>query len=92
VADVYNELRSFSVEVDVHDPHASSEELMEEYGYGLVDEIKGKCNAVIVAVNHREYLDLDEEYFKSILVPNGIFVDVKGIYRDKIKELTSWSL
>jgi UDP-N-acetyl-D-galactosamine dehydrogenase len=65
---------------------------MEEYGYGLVDEIKGKYNAVIVAVNNREYLDLDEEYFKSILVPNGIFVDVKGIYRDKIKELTYWSL
>jgi len=66
--------------------------LMEEYGYGLVDEIKGKYNAVIVAVNHREYLDLDEDYFKSILVPEGIFVDVKGIYRDRIKELTYWSL
>ncbi len=92
VADVYNELKSFSVDVDVHDPHASSEELMEEYGYGLIDEIKGKYNAVIVAVNHREYLDLDEEYFKSILVPDGIFVDVKGIYRDKIKNLTYWSL
>jgi UDP-N-acetyl-D-galactosamine dehydrogenase len=92
VADVYNELKSFSVEVDVHDPHASSEELMEEYGYGLIDEIKDKYNAVIVAVNHREYLDLEEEYFKSILVPEGIFVDVKGIYRDKIKELTYWSL
>ena len=92
VADVYNELKSFSVSVDVHDPHASSEELMEEYGYGLIDEIKGKYNAVIVAVNHSEYLDLDEDYFKSILVPEGIFVDVKGIYSDKIKELTYWSL
>ncbi len=92
VADVYRELRSFSVNVDVHDPHASSEELMEEYGYGLIDKIEGKYNAVIVAVNHREYVDLDEEYFKSILVPEGIFVDVKGIYKDKIKDLTYWSL
>ncbi len=92
VADVYRELRSFSINVNVHDPHASSEELMEEYGYGLVDKIEGKYNAVIVAVNHKEYVDLDEDYFKSILVPEGIFVDVKGIYRDKIKELTYWSL
>jgi len=92
VADVHKELRSFSVEVDVHDPHASSEELMKEYGYGLIDKIDKKYNAVIVAVNHTEYLDLDEEYFKKILVPEGIFVDVKGIYRDKIKDLTYWSL
>jgi len=92
VADVYRELRSFSINVDIHDPHASSEELMEEYGYGLIDKIEGKYNAVIVAVNHREYVDLDEDYFKSILVPEGIFVDVKGIYKDKIKDITYWSL
>ena len=92
VADVHKELCSFSVSVDVHDPHASSEELMKEYGYGLIDKIDKKYNAVIVAVNHREYLDLDEEYFKKILVPEGIFVDVKGIYRGKIKDLSYWSL
>ncbi|TAJ13594.1 nucleotide sugar dehydrogenase [Marinilabiliaceae bacterium JC017] len=92
VADVVNELKSFSIEVDVIDPYASSEELMEEYGYGLVDKIDGDYNAVIVAVNHREYADLDEEYFKSILVENGLFVDVKGIYRNKINELSYWSL
>ena len=92
VADVHNELRSFSVDVDVHDPHASSQDLMKEYGYGLIDEINERYNAVIVAVNHSEYLGLDEEYFKSILVPEGIFVDVKGAFREKIKELTYWSL
>ena len=92
VEDVYKELKSFSVDVDIHDPHASYEDLMEEYGYGLIDKIDKKYNAVIVAVNHNEYVDLDEEYFKSILVSNGVFVDVKGIYRDKIKDLTYWSL
>lgn len=91
VADVYNELRSFSVEVDVVDPYASSEELKHEYGYEL-SEISGKYNGVIVAVNHDKYVDLDEDYFKSILVEDGVFVDVKGIYRDKIKDLTYWSL
>ncbi len=91
VADVYNELKSFSIDVEVADPHASSEELMHEYGYGI-SEIKGKYNGVIVAVNHHEYAGLDEAYFKSILVDNGVFVDVKGIYRDKIKDLTYWSL
>lgn len=92
VADVVNELKSFSIDVDVIDPHASSEELMHEYGYGLIDSVTEKYNAVIVAVNHNEYVQLDEDYFKSILVKEGVFVDVKGIYRDKIKDLTYWSL
>lgn len=91
VADVYKELKSFSIDVEVADPHASSEELLHEYGYGL-SEISGKYNGVIVAVNHEEYVNLDEDYFKSILVDNGVFVDVKGAYRDKIKDLTYWSL
>nr|WP_321406180.1 nucleotide sugar dehydrogenase [uncultured Carboxylicivirga sp.] len=92
VADVVNELKSFSVKVDVIDPHASSEELMHEYGYGLIDEIKDKYNGIIVAVNHTDYINLDEAYFKSIMVDEGVFVDVKGIYRGKIKDLTYWSL
>lgn len=91
VADVYKELKSFSIDVEVADPHASSEELLHEYGYGL-SEISGKYHGVIVAVNHEEYVNLDEDYFKSILVDNGVFVDVKGAYRDKIKDLTYWSL
>ena len=92
VADIYNELKSFMVDVDVHDPHASSDELKEEYGYGLISEIRSDYNAVIIAVNHKEYIDLDEDYFKSILVANGVLTDVKGVFRDKIKELTYWSL
>ncbi|WP_430812002.1 MULTISPECIES: nucleotide sugar dehydrogenase [unclassified Carboxylicivirga] len=92
VADVVKELKSFSVDVDVIDPHASSEEVMHEYGYGLIDTVNDKYNAVIVAVNHDEYVKLDEAYFKSIMVDEGVFVDVKGIYRNKIKDLTYWSL
>ena len=92
VADVVNELKSFSIDVDVVDPHASSEELLHEYGYGLIDAVNTKYNAVIVAVNHDEYASLDENYFKSILVDEGLFVDIKGIFRGKIKDLTYWSL
>ncbi len=92
VADVYNELVSFSANVDVVDPYASSEEVKEEYGYELISEIKDKYEAVIVAVNHKEYIDLTEDYFKGITIDNALFVDIKGIYRGKIKELEYWSL
>lgn len=92
IADVHKELRSFSASVDVVDPHASSEELMHEYGYGLVEKPEGKYDAIIVGVNHREYCDLPESYFQSLMNGNGLFVDVKGIYRGKIKNLQYWSL
>ncbi|MFW5889811.1 MAG: nucleotide sugar dehydrogenase [Marinilabiliaceae bacterium] len=92
VADVYNELRSFSVDVDVTDPHASSEELMEEYGYGLTDDINKKYHAIILAVNHNEYMKLEEPYFQSITEENPLFVDVKGVFRGRIREMTYWSL
>ncbi len=92
VADVYKELKSFSVNVDVADPHASSEELMEEYGYGLVDKIEKKYHAVILAVNHNEYMSLDESYFKSITINDPLFVDVKGVFKNKFNDITYWSL
>lgn len=92
VADIVNELKSFSVDVDVYDPHAKSHEVMHEYGYPILSEITQQYNAVIVAVNHREFVGLDEAYFRSITVDNALFVDVKGIYRGKIKEMKYWSL
>ncbi len=92
VADVYHELISFSADVDVVDPYASSKELLEEYGYGLISEITEKYEAVILAVNHKEYINLDEEYFKSITQPNALIVDLKGTIRNKISQMNYWSL
>ena len=92
IADVVKELKSFSVHVEVTDTRASSEQLEHEYGFGLIKEIGKDYDAVIVAVNHKEYLDLDENYFKSISSSPGLLVDIKGIYRGKIKELHYWSL
>lgn len=92
VADVINELKSYSVNVDVIDPHADSEELKHEYGFGLTDKIANDYDTVIVAVNHKEYLALDENYFKSLMSEQPILIDIKGIYRNKFKDLTYWSL
>jgi UDP-N-acetyl-D-galactosamine dehydrogenase len=92
VADIVNELKSFSAEVDVLDPHANSAEVMHEYGYPVIEKPSGKYNAVIVAVNHREFEQYDEAWFKSITSENPLFVDVKGCYRGKIKEMKYWSL
>lgn len=92
VIDVVTELKSFQVTVDLVDPHASSDEMEHEYGVKLV-EIGKNYDAIIVAVNHKEYRSLDEAYFKSLMKDGkGVFVDIKGIYKGKINELEYWSL
>jgi UDP-N-acetyl-D-glucosamine/UDP-N-acetyl-D-galactosamine dehydrogenase len=92
VVDVVNELVSFSVKVDVIDPHANSAEVHEEYGFNLVDKAGSGYDAIIVAVNHHEYSKLTQEDFAPMLGADGIFVDLKGIYRGKIDRWTYWSL
>jgi len=92
VADIINELNDFGATVEVTDPGAGVNEVKEEYGIDLIKEPAGTYDAVIVAVSHKEYLNLDENYFKSLLNSDGILVDIKGIYRKKIKNLRYWSL
>lgn len=92
VADVHNELKTYGVAIDVIDPHANSDEVKHEYGYSLAESPEGKYDAVIIAVSHNDYLDLNEEDFKSRMNAGGILVDIKGLYRKRIKDLTYWSL
>ncbi len=92
VADVIFELQEFGVGVDVVDPYASPEEINEEYGFTLASEIKGPYHGIVVAVNHKEYIELEESYFESITHPGAVFADLKGIYRGRISSLNYWSL
>ncbi|MBL7772450.1 MAG: nucleotide sugar dehydrogenase [Chitinophagaceae bacterium] len=92
VADLIKELKGYSLQVDVIDPHADHEELLHEYGYGLTDKIASDYNAVIVAVSHDKYANQEVSYFKEITAPNAIIVDLKGIYRNKLKGMNYWSL
>jgi UDP-N-acetyl-D-galactosamine dehydrogenase len=92
VVDVINEFKSYGVAVDVIDPRASSEELKHEYGFELVAELGTGYDAIVVAVNHKEYKNFTEADFKKLGSDKAIIVDLKGILRGKIKELNYWSL
>ena len=93
VIDIIKELNSFQVKVDLVDPHASSKEMEDEYGVPLTKHPTNNYDAVIVAVNHAEYKSLEEEDFRAMLNDDkGVFVDVKGIFKDRIKNIEYWSL
>ena len=93
VIDIITELKSYQMSVDIVDPHANSEEMEKEYGVSLIQQPSNNYDAIIVAVNHHAYLELTETYFKSLFKEGkGVFIDVKGIYKSKIKDLEYWSL
>ncbi len=92
VADAVNELKLFLVEVDLVDPHASSVEFEHEYGIPLSDKPESKYDAIVLAVPHKEYLNLTENDFLALTDENGVFIDIKGIFRNQIHKLAYWSM
>ena len=92
VADVVKELQSFSLNVEVTDPYADSDELLHEYGFRLTETIGNDYDAVIVTVPHNDYKKMEEDYFVSITKPLALVADLKGSYRGKIKSRSYWSL
>lgn len=92
VVDIISELTDFGIHVDIIDPGADAHEVMEEYKLELKKEPSGKYDAVILAVSHKQYLDLDELWFSERLNKDGIIIDVKGVLRKKLIKHTYWSL
>lgn len=92
VVDVIKELAEFGIKVDIVDPAADHEQVNEEYKLEMTTEPHGKYDAIILAVSHKEYKDLDESFFTKHLDNDGLIVDVKGLLRGRIKNHTYWSL
>ena len=65
--------------------------MLEEYGIALT-EPEGTYDAVVVAVGHNPYVAMEEIDFAGLLDKNGVFVDVKGVFRKKIRNFEYWSL
>ena len=81
VIDIYNELRNFDINVEVYDPWANVQEVKHEYGIEITNKLPiGQFDGVILAVAHKEFLQLD---VKS-LVKQGVIYDVKGILPKEI--------
>jgi len=80
VADILRELAEFGVEVRVHDPLASPEEALHEYGVRLCawDDLPA-ADALILAVGHKEYLEKSPSDLTEKIVRNGCVIDVKSV-------------
>jgi len=79
VIDVIQELKSYGIDVHVHDPVPDAEEARHEYGLTLESWDALPCaDAIVVAVAHRQFVVKPlADYFVK-LVKRGCFIDVKG--------------
>ena len=81
VIDVVRELKSFGVNVVIHDPIADPRQCEHEYGVTLTAwDLLPKACAMVAAVSHAEYGKMGFAKLSERLVPGGVFVDVKSTY------------
>ena len=81
VIDIVNELRSYNLNIQIHDPQASKSETKEEYGIDLTPDKNLKpADAIILAVPHQEYLTDGWQSICKLMKDNkGIIFDVKSV-------------
>lgn len=96
VQDIIAELRSYGVDVFVHDPQADAAEAMREFRLALCawDDLP-RADAIVVAVAHRQYLSMAIDRFVDKATKIGAFIDVKASFDAaalRAAGLTVWRL
>lgn len=81
VVDIYHTLQEYTSNIVVYDPWANPSSVEQEYGIQIQSDdiaiLKKKFDAIILAVAHNAFLDVDiREFLKN---PNGVIFDVKGV-------------
>jgi UDP-N-acetyl-D-galactosamine dehydrogenase len=78
VVDIIHELQAYNAIVDVHDPWVSPEQAHDEYGIDLVAQPEsGQYDAIVLAVAHREFVELGGEKIRAFGNPHAVLFDVK---------------
>jgi UDP-N-acetyl-D-glucosamine/UDP-N-acetyl-D-galactosamine dehydrogenase len=76
VVDIYHELKQFEMGVDIYDPWADAAEVRKEYHINTINAIEQSYDAIILAVAHAEFLQLN---FKSIIKSDkSVIYDTKS--------------
>jgi UDP-N-acetyl-D-galactosamine dehydrogenase len=94
VPDITRELREYGIDPIVHDPLASPEEALREYGIALRPfDALTDLDGVILAVPHRQYLE-DLDRIVDGVRPSGLVIDVKSRMNpaELREDLLYWSL
>lgn len=80
VIDIITELRDFGVTVDCYDPWVNSAEAEKEYGIKTIQQLPvEEYDAVVMAVSHREFVEMGSERIRSTCKSSHVLYDLKYI-------------
>ena len=95
IPDIVNELTEFGLRPLVHDPMGNPDEAREEYGVELCEwsQLSG-LDALVLAVPHRQYMEMSPRSLLGLVRDGGVVVDVKSVLDPAVVDrgLTYWSL
>ncbi len=75
--DIFQELSTYDLGVDVYDPWADPAEVLHEYGLRTLRELpRDRYDALILSVAHRAFETLD---LGALRKPDSVVYDVKGV-------------
>ncbi len=95
VIDIVNELKEYKINPLIYDPMADTAEAEGEYGVTFTDiRDINNMDAIIIAVSHREFLDMDltelDKLFKNVDNSKKIIIDVKAVLNRKEIEKSNY--
>lgn len=77
VVDIYHTLSEYTNDITVYDPRVNVDQVKREYGLDVVNDCpKGRYDAIILAVAHNDFIEMDVQ---SLTAENGVIYDVKGV-------------
>jgi UDP-N-acetyl-D-galactosamine dehydrogenase len=81
VVDIIRTLEKYNTKVDVYDPWIDVRDAEHEYGLKCLAEVPklGEYAAIVLAVGHRQFVELGEHGIKAFGQPGAVLFDVKSI-------------
>ena len=81
VVDIVKALKTYNTQVDVYDPWIDLKEAEHEYGLQCLEKIPlaGAYSAIVLAVGHKQFMELGEAGIKAWGQPGAVVFDVKSI-------------
>jgi UDP-N-acetyl-D-galactosamine dehydrogenase len=88
VIKIIKRLKEYKVEIDIYDPWVNREEVREEFKLECLERMPNKIDysAIIIAVGHKEFVELNIKGLKNISSSKSVIIDVKGIYPKKFTD------
>ena len=83
VTDIVDELNEYGANVDIYDPLVDLNEVKQHFNHKLMDKnpfnSEKKYDSIIVAVAHKQFINLTQNDYRLISEGKEVLIDIKGI-------------